>query len=93
MGDLPHRDQPQAAVFTQRNHIGLGEGLRRCCRGRVLVHPRQGRRQPLRVDGLEQVIERVHLEGAHGITMMRRNEDNRRRVRQPGKQVEALLMV
>jgi hypothetical protein len=21
------RDRPQAAVFTQRNHIGLGEGL------------------------------------------------------------------
>jgi len=51
-----------------------GGGVRRCFAGR---HAPQCQRETLRFDRLQQIIERVQLEGAHGVLIERRNEDNR----------------
>ncbi len=55
---------------------------------RCRARPRERGRQPLGLDGLEQIIERVDLEGAHGMVVVRGREDDARHVIEPRQQIE-----
>ena len=52
----------------------------------ALDHPAHGLGQPLLADGLEQVVDRVQVEGVDGVGLERGDEDDRRRV--PGTACE-----
>ena len=68
----------------QRCHVKAGGRYRigsRGGRGRRAPDPIERRSQAPRIDRLEQVIERIHLERPQGVLVVRRRENDLRHVR------------
>src|SRR5262245_9503744 len=53
--------------------------------------PRHGAREPLRIDGLDQVVERAHLEGPEREFVIGRREDHERHRVERREEIEARL--
>jgi hypothetical protein len=86
--DLAHPEKAGPAVDRQEHEVAVLQPSHRVLLSGVLLETRDRRREPRRSDRFEQVVQRVHVEGAQGVVVVRGHEHDPGRHRGASEEIE-----